>query len=153
MDLAYELHDLVLTLDRWAERRLRSVGLNYNRYVALVVVCEHPGVSGRQLAGPLRVSEAAASGIVRSLLDAGLVEDTAQKGDGNVRRLRATPAGVGLRATCSDLLGSALDTAARGIGVDPESLALSIRALHDQVRSPRGGMGGAGSARSAQQTH
>ena len=145
MDLAFELHDLVLTLDRTAERLLTPHGLSYNRYVALVVIAEHPGVTGRLLSNALRVSEAAASGIVRSLLDAGLVEDTAQRGDGNVRRLRATPAGVELRATCSDLLGSALDTAAWRIGVDPESLALSIRALHDQVRSPRGGMDGAGS--------
>ena len=38
MDLAFELHDLVLTLDRTAERLLTPHGLSYNRYVALVVI-------------------------------------------------------------------------------------------------------------------
>ena len=66
MDLAFELHDLVLTLDRTAERLLTPHGLSYNRYVALVVIAEHPGVTGRLLSNALRVSEAAASGIVCS---------------------------------------------------------------------------------------
>ncbi|MDO5052764.1 MAG: MarR family transcriptional regulator [Pseudoclavibacter sp.] len=135
MDLAYELHDLVLTLDRWAEASLRPHGLSYNRYLALVIIAEHPGLTGRRLAEPLRVSEAAVSGIVRSLLAAGLVEDASSPGSGYVRRLRVSPAGSELLARCSGLLGSALDDSARAVGLDPRELAKTIRALHDHVRS------------------
>lgn len=137
MNLAHELHDLVLTLDRWAERMLRPQGLTYNRYVALVVVAEHPGVAGRHLAGALRVSEAAASGIVRSLLEAGLVENVAPAGSGHRRQLWITPDGGALLERCAALLGSSLDDNARAIGLDPQELARTIRALHDELRTVR----------------
>ena len=135
MDLAYELHDLVLTLDRWAEQRLRPHGLTYNRYAALVIVAEHPGITGRQLAGPLRVSEPGVSGILRDLLEAGLIENTAPAGAGHVRHLRITARGAGLLKRCSRELGSSLDDNARAIGLDPQELARTIRALHDEVRT------------------
>ena len=135
MDLAFELHDLVLTLDRTAERLLTPHGLSYNRYVALVVIAEHPGVTGRLLSNALRVSEAAASGIVRSLLTAGLIDDVAPGGAGHVRHLQITPAGSALVEQCSQLLGSSLDAHARAIGIDPQSLAHTIRALHDELRT------------------
>ena len=135
MDLAFELHDLVLTLDRTAERLLTPHGLSYNRYVALVVIAEHPGVTGRLLSNALRVSEAAASGIVRSLIKADLVDDVAPTGSGHVRHLRITPAGAALPTRRSQLLGSSLDAHARAIGIDPQSLAHAIRALHDELRT------------------
>ena len=125
MDLAFELHDLVLTLDRTAERLLTPHGLSYNRYVALVVIAEHPGVTGRLLSNALRVSEAAA----------GLIDDVAPGGAGHVRHLQITPAGSALVEQCSQLLGSSLDAHARAIGIDPQSLAHTIRALHDELRT------------------
>lgn len=134
MNLSYELHDLVHTLDRWADRALRAEGLNYNRYVALVIIGEHPGIAGRQLAGALGVSEPAASGISRKLIDAGLVTNSAEAGSGNVRRLEATGAGTEKLARCGELLGDALDRSARRIGLDPAELAGTIRRLHDEVR-------------------
>lgn len=137
MDLAFELHDLVLTLDRTAEKILTPQGLSYNRYVALVIIAEHPGVTGRLLSNALRVSEAAASGIVRSLLTADLIDDVAPGGAGHVRHLQITPAGSALVEQCSQLLGSSLDARAREIGIDPQSLARTIRALHDELRTSR----------------
>ena len=109
--------------------------MSYNRYVALVVIAEHPGVTGRLLSNALRVSEAAASGIVRSLLAAGLIDDVAPGGAGHVRHLQITPAGSALVEQCSQLLGSSLDAHARAIGIDPQSLAHTIRALHDELRT------------------
>lgn len=137
MDLAYELHDLVRTLDRMAEKILRPHGLNFNRYVALVIVSEHPGLTGRDLSGALGVTEAAGSGIVRSLLTHGLIDDAAEAGSGNVRRLRVTNDGAELVRRCSRELGTSLDDNARAIGVDPADLAATIRALHDEVRTFR----------------
>lgn len=135
MNLSYELHDLVRTLDRWADRALRTEDLNYNRYVALVVITEHPGIAGRQLAGALGVSEPAVSGIVRKLIDAGLVTNSAEAGSGNVRRLTATSAGTDKYVRCGELLGDALDRSAERIGLDPAELAHTIRNLHDAVRA------------------
>ena len=137
MDLAYELHDLVRTLDKWAERRLRFEGLSYNKYVAMVIISEHPGLTGRDLAQALGVTEAAGSGIVRSLLAAGLIVDGAPFGAGNIRRLDITEPGVALLARCSAMLGSSLDDTAAAIGLDPHELATTIRALHDEVRARR----------------
>lgn len=137
MDLAYELHDLVRTLDREAERMLRPEGLSYRRYVALIVVAEHPGVTGRRLAGALGVTEAAASGIVRTLIEGGLVGNMAVPGSGNVRHLRITAEGEALLERCAALLGDSLDENARAANVDPAQLARTIRTLHDEVRSVR----------------
>ncbi|MDO5094130.1 MAG: hypothetical protein Q4D79_12090 [Propionibacteriaceae bacterium] len=136
MNLAHELHGLVRTLDRWAEWRLRPEGLSYNRYIALVILDEHPGITGRMLAGALEVTEAAASGIVRALLDGGHVRNMAGRGSGNVRRLALTDSGRSTLARASALLEGSLDDSARRIGIDPESLAFTIRKLHDEVRHP-----------------
>src|SRR5690606_27175379 len=122
MDLAFELHDLVRTLDAWADRALRGVGLSYHRYVVLLILSEHPDLTGRQLAGAVGVSEPAMSGQTRALLADGLVTNTATAGAGNVRRWRLTAAGTSRLAECSDLLGDSLDRNARAIGIDPASL-------------------------------
>ncbi|WP_432542436.1 MarR family winged helix-turn-helix transcriptional regulator [Kineococcus sp. SYSU DK002] len=136
MDLAHELHDLVRTLDRHAERVLRPEGLSYHRYVALVITSEHPGITGRQLAGALGVSEPSTSALVRQLMSAGLLRDTAPAGAGNVRRLEVTDLGRSTRQRCTDLLGGALERSARRIGLDAAGLATTVRALHDEVRRP-----------------
>lgn len=137
MDLAYELHDLVRTLDKWAERKLRTAGLSYNKYVAMVIISEHPGLTSRDLAQGLGVTEAGGSGIVRTLLSAGLIADEAPPGAGNIRRLNITEFGAAILARCSAMLGSSLDDTATAIGLDPHELATTIRALHDEVRTVR----------------
>jgi DNA-binding MarR family transcriptional regulator len=137
MDLAYELHDLVRTLDRWAERLLQTEGLSYNRYVALVIGAEHPGMTGRDLARALGISEPSTSALVRKLIDAGLFEDIAPEGAGNLRRLAVTPAGVQKMQACSAILGNSLDLNAEAVGVDPGRLAATIRSIHDEVRTVR----------------
>lgn len=138
MDLAYELHDLVRTLDRWAERLLRPEGLSYNRYVALVIIAEHPGMTGRDLARALGISEPSTSALVRKLRDASLLDNVAPKGAGNVRRLEITPAGAQKLRDCSAVLGNSLDRNAEAVGVDPGQLAATIRSIHDEVRTVRG---------------
>jgi len=137
MDLAYELHDLVRTLDRWAEQILRPEGLSYNQYVALVILGEHPGITGRILAKAVGVTEAAGSGIVRALLADDLITDQAGPRTGNRRELHLTPRGVDRTQHCGRLLGRSVDDNARTIGIDPAALAATIRALHDEVRTVR----------------
>ena len=135
-DLAYELHDLVLTLDRAAEQRLRPLRLSYRRLLALIVVDEHPDLTSRDLAGALGVTPPAAGALVRDLLDRGLLADVAAPGSGNRRALRRTDAGAQLAGAATDRLGGALDDAVRGLGLDPDELAETIRAVHAAVRDP-----------------
>lgn len=137
MDLAHELHDLVRTLDKWAEKILRPEGLTYNQYVALVILSQHPGSTGRTLARSLGVTEAACSGIVKSLLAKDCITDRACTGSGNRRELHITPIGQATTGRCGQLLGRSLDDNARAIGLDPTGLATSVRALHDEVRTVR----------------
>lgn len=136
MDLAFELHDLVRTLDAHAEAMLRTSGLSLRRYVALVIVSEHPGLTGRQLAAGLGISEAATSAIVRRLLDDGVVHDVARPGAGNVRMLALTDAGEASVERAGALLGDALDHAVRGLGLNPAVVAATIRSIHDEVSAP-----------------
>lgn len=138
MDLAYELHDLVLTLDRQAERMLGEHSLTYNRYVALVIVSEHPGLTGRQLATALRISEPSTSAIIKRLIAEGLIVDVAPTGAGHVRRLEITPAGRTLKETATASLGGSLDQSAAAVGLDPNQLARTIRALHAQIKEQAG---------------
>lgn len=134
MDLAHELHDLVLTLDRQAETLLQPDGLTYRRYVALVIIGEHPGLTGRDLAGALAVSEPAASGIVRRLIADQLIRDVSAAGSGHVRRLELTESGRELLARASGRLGNTLDTAVRSVGIDPDELAETLHRIHRAVR-------------------
>ena len=118
-----ELHDLVLSLDRWTEACQRPLGLSYNRRFAPVVTAEHPGSRGCRPTEPLRVSGAALSGIVRSLLAAGLAKDLSPS-----PRLRPRPQPAhrpgGLGAP-GPPLGPARLRAGRQLG----------RAVHDRVRA------------------
>lgn len=134
MDLAYELHDLVLTLDRQADRMLAAHGLTYNRYVGLVIVSEHPGLTGRQLATALRISEPSTSAIIKRLIAEGLIIDVAPAGAGHVRRLEITPAGRALKETATASLGESLDQSAAAAGIDPNQLAHTIRVLHTRIK-------------------
>jgi len=135
VNLAYELHDLVRTLDRQADEILRTRDLGYLRYVALIIIDERPGISGRQLAHAVGVSDAASSGIVRKLEAAGLVHDVSPDGSGRTRNWTATSEGVALRRECDELLGDGLGDTARRIGLDPTELAHTIRALHNALRT------------------
>lgn len=137
MDLAHELHDLVRTLDKWAEKILRPQGLTYNQYVALVIVSRHPGITGRLLAESLGVTEAAGSGIIKVLLTKDCVSNHAAVGSGNRRELHITSAGQEKIDRCGHLLGHSLDDNARAVGLDPSQLAIAIRSLHDEVRTVR----------------
>lgn len=133
LDLAYELHDLVHTLDLAAERILRRERLSYNRYIALIIIADNPGLTGRELARGLRISEPSTSTLVRKLIDADYVRDQSPPGSGNIRHLSVTPDGIAKRDACSRLLEGRLGTTAASTGIDAASLARTIRTLHDAV--------------------
>lgn len=130
--LAHELHDLVLQMDRSAQERLAPWGLSYRRYVALVIVGEHPGLSGRDLAGGLQVSDAAVSKIVAGLAQEGLLLARPVPG-GHRRALTLTPAGRDVLGAATAALGDSFDALVRGCGIDPAALAADIRRIRDAL--------------------
>lgn len=136
MDLAYELHDLVRTLDRQADQMLRGHDLTYNRFVTLVIASEHPGLTGRQLARAVGISEPAMSAIVRFLLGAGLMDDGAGTGAGNVRRIEVTLAGAQRLLEARDDLGDSLADTAQRLAIDAHHLAQTIHRLHTELITP-----------------
>ncbi|OYO16515.1 MarR family transcriptional regulator [Enemella evansiae] len=136
MDLSFELHDLVLTMDRQAGDLLAPLGVSLRQHIALTIIGQHPGLAGRELAGGLRVSAPATTGIVRGLLAAGWVVDAAEPGSGNRQQLRLSDSGTALLGRTTAALGSGFDELVRRSGHDPEALARALRDIHELMLSP-----------------
>lgn len=128
LDLAYELHDLVLTMDKHAAILLRPLRLTLRQHTALVILAEHPGIQGRELAAALSITPAGATGLVKNLTAAGLVHDAAPAGHGNRQALRLSGRGEIVLAKSTEALSAPFDDIVRAAGHDPDGLA---RALHD----------------------
>lgn len=127
--LAHDLHLLVRSLDRAAESRLTPFGISYPRYLALVVIDSHPGMTQRDLAGALGQTEATASRTCAGLASDGWLEVARPPGGGNRRVLSLTDDGADLLARASEALGDAFDDVVRSIGRNPDRLAGDVRRL------------------------
>ncbi|WP_338748053.1 MarR family winged helix-turn-helix transcriptional regulator [Janibacter alittae] len=127
--LAYDLHVLVRTLDRSAETRLAPFGISYARYLAMVIVADHEGLTQRDLATALGQSEPTASRTASALAEAGWLEAERIPGAGNRRVLTLTSAGHELLRRSGTALGSAFDEVARAVGHDPDALAADVRRM------------------------
>lgn len=134
MDVAYELHDLVLTMDRQASGVLRGLGMTLRQHTALVIVAEHAGLRSRDLAAGLGITPAGATGVVKGLVTAGWVRDEAEPGSGHRQSLRLTPEGEGQLRASTEALGSSFDDVVRDAGHDPHALAATLRSITDRLR-------------------
>lgn len=135
--LAYDLHVLVRSLDRSAEVRLAPFGLSYARYLALVIIGDHDGLTQRELATALGQSEPTASRTATALADAGWLEAVRTPGTGNRRTLTLTASGRDLLDRASASLGSDFDDVVRGIGQDPDLIAEHVRRLTAIIEGSR----------------
>lgn len=134
-DLAYELNDLVLTLNKSAERRLAPLGLTFRRFLALTIIAEHPGLTGRDLSGAIGITEAAGSGLLRTLMADHLVLDVAPTGSGNRRRLQLSEAGEDLLRRSAEALGESFDAFVAGLDIDPVALAETIHTITTALKA------------------
>lgn len=134
-DLAYELNDLVLTLNKSAERRLAPLGLTFRRFLALTIIGEHPGLTGRDLSGAIGITEAAGSGLVRTLMAEHLVLDVAATGSGNRRRLQLSDAGEDLLRRSGEALGESFDAFVAGLDIDPGVLAETVHTITTALKA------------------
>ncbi|MEH3033887.1 MAG: MarR family winged helix-turn-helix transcriptional regulator [Aeromicrobium erythreum] len=113
---AYRLHTLVSALDAAADAMLREAhGTSYARFLTLVTVQALGTPTQAELAAAQGVSAPAASRMVQTLVEAGLVEAVRTAGAGNRRALVLTPAGEDLLAQggalLEDAFGRLLDAA------------------------------------------
>lgn len=131
--LAHDLHVLVRRMDREADRRLAALGTSYSRYVVLLVTGEQPGLTQRDLAEAIGVSEPATSRTVAALVAGGAMASERVPGTGNRRALHLTDAGRRLVDDASAVLGSSFDDLARSLGIDPEAMAADVRRLAETV--------------------
>jgi DNA-binding MarR family transcriptional regulator len=121
-DLSYVIHDLVLTMDAQGEAKLAPFDLSMRKFIALTVISENPGVTSRRLASVLHVTEAGASGIVKQLITAGLIQDSSTPGSGRAKALTVTGVGAELLPRATSALGESFDDVVRAAGEDPEDL-------------------------------
>lgn len=124
--LSYLLNDLVMTMDRQAERKLAPFGLSMRRFVTLTIIAEHPGVVARRLASAVHVTEAGMSGILRELTTAGLVQVQHTPGGGRAKPLALTDEGGRVLAAAGEALGGSFDDIVRAAGEDPADLAVRL---------------------------
>ena len=135
--LVYELHVLVRALDRSAEVRLAPFGISYTRYLALLVIGGHEGMTQRDLAAALGQTEPTAGRTAAALADAGWLEVTRTPGGGNRRALSLTTAGRELLEAAGERLSSDFDDVVRGIGRNPDTLARDIRRITAIIEESR----------------
>ncbi len=122
---AYRLHTLVSALDAAADRMLgESFDISYGRFLTLVTIQALGAPTQVELAGARGVSAPAASRMVQSLVEAGLVTATRTDGAGNRRVVQLTDAGSTLVADGGRLLESSF-----------EQLLAATTVTADQVRS------------------
>lgn len=132
-DLATEIHELALVLGKRAEAKLRPFGLTYRKYVALFIITEHPGLTSKDLATALGVTESAVSQMLKSLLDQDWVVDTRRQGDSNKKILSITHSGNKVLRKAGRNLGNSLDDHVEGLGIDVAELTTTLQTIRESL--------------------
>ncbi|MBD1846890.1 MarR family transcriptional regulator [Cyanobacteria bacterium FACHB-63] len=76
-------------------------GLSRVHHRILYFIGRHPGLSVNELLAMLRVSKQSLNAPLRQLMQLGLIESQADKGDRRIKRLTLTPEGLGLEQELS----------------------------------------------------
>jgi DNA-binding MarR family transcriptional regulator len=127
---AYRLHTLVAALDAAADEMLRAAhGTSYARFLTLVTVQALGTPTQAELAAAQEVSAPAASRMVRTLSEAGLLTAARTPGTGNRSALTLTPAGERLVADGGALLEDAFGRLLEAGGVTVDQ----VRAVTDPL--------------------
>ena len=134
VSLTHQLHLLVRRMDHYADGLLAEHGLTYRRFLTLLIVDEHPGATQRAVAERTGASEPAASRLLRSLAEDGLVAMGRTPGGGNRRALQLTGAGRERLAAASAAVGGSFDDLVSALGIDGAALSRDVTRLSDALR-------------------
>jgi len=129
--LAHQLHVLVASLDRSADRLLVELdeALSYPRFLLLLTVRRVGPTTQRVLARELGLAEPTVSRTLGGMAARGLVSVTSTPGGGNRRSVELTPLGDKLLTAAETRLEDAFDSLTAAAGVDRDALADGVRRL------------------------
>lgn len=140
MDLALSrtLHALVATLDRAADRILRSdFDISYSQFLTLYAVHDSSGGTQREIAAWLGTTEPAASRSVRALAADGLAVIGPSAVGGHRRAVELTSRGRDLVQTAGQHLEQRLADVLAGAEVSYEDYAVMTQRLLTAIAGPR----------------
>ena len=100
--ILYQVKQVELAVRGRLDDVVRPHGITVTQYTALTVLEQHPGMSSAQLARHAFVTAQAMEGIVRALVDAGLIVRTRDPDNRRRMAISLTPGGVALLAACRD---------------------------------------------------
>jgi DNA-binding MarR family transcriptional regulator len=100
--ILYQVKQVELAVRGRLDDVVRPHGITVTQYTALTVLEQHPGMSSAQLARHAFVTAQAMEGIVRALVDAGLIDRVRDPENRRRMAISLTPAGVALLAACRD---------------------------------------------------
>ncbi|WP_194396840.1 MarR family winged helix-turn-helix transcriptional regulator [Microbacterium atlanticum] len=100
--LLYQVKQVELAVRGRLDDVVRPRGITVTQYTALTVLEQHPGMSSAQLARHAFVSAQAMEGVVRALLDAGLIERVRDPENRRRMAISLTPEGIALLEACRD---------------------------------------------------
>jgi DNA-binding MarR family transcriptional regulator len=98
--ILYQVKQVELAVRGRLDDVVRPHGITVTQYTALTVLEQHPGMSSAQLARHAFVSAQAMEGIVRALVDAGLIDRVRDPENRRRMAISLTPAGVALLVAC-----------------------------------------------------
>ncbi|MEI3845784.1 MULTISPECIES: MarR family transcriptional regulator [unclassified Microbacterium] len=100
--ILYQVKQVELAVRGRLDDVVRPHGITVTQYTALTVLEQHPGMSSSQLARHAFVTAQAMEGIVRALVDAGLIDRVRDPENRRRMAISLTPAGVALLSACRD---------------------------------------------------
>jgi DNA-binding MarR family transcriptional regulator len=100
--ILYQVKQVELAVRGRLDDVVRPHGITVTQYTALTVLEQHPGMSSAQLARHAFVTAQAMEGIVRALVDAGLIDRVRDPENRRRMAISLTPAGVALLSACRD---------------------------------------------------
>lgn len=131
--ILYQVKQVELAVRGRLDDVVRPHGITVTQYTALTVLEQHPGMSSAQLARHAFVSAQAMEGIVRALVDGGLIDRVRDPENRRRMAISLTPAGTALLEACRGDVDRIEDEAFAGLSTS-ERAALG-RWLQDARRA------------------
>jgi len=132
--LTYELHRLVWTLDKYADKYLQTkFQLSFSRFHVLAVLHGSNKITQHQIAEALMISDAVISRMIGDLAQTGYVEITKHPSHGRKHVVELTKAGQMIVDSANKHLNGVVAKTVEQAGVSETSLTKSVAAVQTQL--------------------
>lgn len=127
LDFMRRLWALEHELQAGSKRMEATLGITGPQRLAVRIIVKHPGLSAKHLAETLRLHPSTVTGVIRRLVERGLIVRRVDAEDARGVRLYATPAGRRLTRSASGTVEAAVTRTLRTI--EPADLRSAYRTL------------------------